>query len=101
VTHLRSLLFVALAGSHALAAIVAPAALAPAVAGSIYLPLIPLKAAGIPVFAPAPSGGWSSPSPLGWVMVVLLWFAVWWAAAYLLSRPFSRRGGNVTGREDR
>lgn len=86
-------LFAALAGSHAAAAFFAPAAFAPAVAGSVYLPLMPLQAAGVPVFAAAQSGGWPAPSLLGWAVVLVVWFAIWWAAAHFLSRLFSKLAG--------
>ena len=70
-------LFAVLAGTHATAVLVAPERLAPALAGSVYLPLLPLKAVGIPVFATAESGGWASPSLLGWATVFLLvWYLV-------------------------
>lgn len=83
--------FVALAGTHAVAAIFAPAAWAPAIAWSVYLPLLPLHAAGMPIFATAASGGWASPSLLGWTVVLLLWLAIWWGAAGLLSRLLAKR----------
>ncbi len=92
--HLRWLLFVALAGSHLGVALFAPAALAPAVAGSVYLPLMPLQAAGLPVFAAAQSGGWSSPSAVGWAVVLAVWLAIWWAAAHVLSRLLPTPRGN-------
>lgn len=87
---LRWYFFVVLAGSHMAAAFFAPNALAPAVAGSVYLPLVPLQVAGVPVFAAAESFGWSSPSLLGWSIVYAVWVAIWWVVAYLLSRPFSK-----------
>jgi hypothetical protein len=89
---LRSPLFLALTGCHALAALFPPTVLAPAIAGSIYIPLLPLKAIGVPVFGTAQSGGWSSPSLIGWVVVIILWLVIWWAVAYLVSRLFSRLG---------
>jgi hypothetical protein len=89
--NLRWSLFLALVGGHAATAFVAPDTLAPAFAGSIYLPLMVLHAAGLPVLAPAASGGWPAPSAPGWVMVVLLWLAVWWGVASLASRVLSRR----------
>ncbi len=68
-------------------------AVAPVVAGSIYLPLMPLEAVGIPVFDHAESGGWAPPSLLGWMIVVSLWSALWLVMATLLSRLFTKRGG--------
>lgn len=91
--HLRWPLFAVLAGSHAAMAFVAPEVLAPAVAGSVYLPLTLLQAAGVPVLAAAESGGWSAPSPLGWAVVVALWFAIWWGVASFLSRLFPKQRG--------
>ena len=90
--HLRWLLFTILAGAHAVLAWLSPKLLAPALAGSLYLPLLPLQALGLPVFALAESGGWPAPSPLGWTLALLLWLAVWWAMASLLARLLPRRG---------
>lgn len=90
--HLRRLLFAILVGSHATLAWLSPEALAPALAGSLYLPLLPLQALGLAVFAPAESGGWPAPSALGWTLVLLLWLALWWAMASLLARLLARRG---------
>jgi len=56
---------------------VLPDAIQPALAATVYLPLWPLAALGLPVFGPAESGGWPGPSPLGWVAFALLWAAVW------------------------
>jgi hypothetical protein len=95
--HARWFLFAALVLLHAAAAtgFFSSEALAPVVAGSIYLPLIPLEAVGIPVFAPAESGGWAAPSLLGWGMVVSLWPALWLVMATFLSRLFTKRGGRA------
>jgi len=87
----RWVLFAAFAGAHTAAALFTPVALAPAMAGSVYLPLLPLHAAGVPVLAAAAPGGWSSPSLLGWAVVLLAWLAIWWAGAHLLSQLFARR----------
>lgn len=88
----RWLLFAVLVGSHASLAWASPEALAPLIAGSLYLPLLPLQALGLPVFAQAESGGWPAPSALGWTLVLLLWLALWWAMASLLAR-LRLRGG--------
>lgn len=73
-----------------LATALLPEAIAPAVAGSIYAPLFIFDAAGLPVFSGTESGGWASPSPVGWLVVVVFWAAVWWGvvsfAGYLLKR---------------
>lgn len=63
-----------------------PAAIAPVVAGTIYLPLWPLSALGIPVFSPAASGGWAAPSLLGWFTFVVIWWLLWWAVVALIMR---------------
>ena len=52
--------------------------LAPVAAGTVYLPLWGLRAIGLPVFAPAESGGWPAPSWLGWIFVAAMWSAFWW-----------------------
>jgi hypothetical protein len=93
--HLRWLLLIVLVGTHAVAMFFAPSKLAPAVAGTVYVPLMALQAVGMPVFGNAESGGWPTPSPLGWFMVVVLWLAVWWAVALLTSRFFARRGDHA------
>ncbi len=54
-----------------------PEAVAPAIAGTVYLPLWLLQAAGLPVFGRAESAGWAGPSLLGWVLVAAIWAALW------------------------
>jgi hypothetical protein len=63
-----------------------PAAIAPVIAGTIYLPLWPLSAIGIPVFSPAESGGWASPSVLGWLAFVAIWSLLWWILVAVIVR---------------
>jgi len=63
-----------------------PAAIAPAIAATIYLPLWPLSAAGIPVFSPAESGGWASLSVLGWLVFVAIWSLLWWTLVAIIIR---------------
>lgn len=70
-------------------------AIAPFVAGAIYVPLTVLRAFGLPVFAGAESGGWPAPSLLGWVVVAFFWAALWWAAVVLVSSLVERRIKNV------
>ena len=82
----RWILFIALSGSHLTVVIVGPAILAPAIAGSVYVPLMLFESIGFPVFSAAESGGWPAPSLPGWVLVVLVWLAIWWGFASLLSR---------------
>lgn len=91
----RGLIFIALAGGHAVVLCFTPAVLTPVVAGSVYLLLVPLQAAGMPVLSAAESGGWSSPLPLGWAVVCVVWATIWWAAAGGLSRLFSKHGGHA------
>jgi hypothetical protein len=63
---------------------------APAVAGSIYLPLFFLQTIGFPVYAAGTSGGWSAPSLLGWLFLAVLWASVWWLVACVLAKLFKR-----------
>ena len=89
--HPRWLIFATLIGIHVMVVVFAPELIAPLVAGSIYLPLWPLRAIGIPVFGVAASGGWAAPSLLGWTVVFCLWSAIWFAVATLLSRLFTKK----------
>ncbi|QSQ17667.1 hypothetical protein [Myxococcus landrumensis] len=68
-----------------------PDELAPALAGSVYLPLMPLRALGLPVLSSAQSGGWAGPSVLGWGVVVLVWALIWWGVAALIARVTGAR----------
>ena len=72
-----------------------PEAIAPAVAGSIYVLLIVLQGLGLPVFAAAESGGWAAPSLLGWVVVAGFWSALWWGVISFVSDLVRRRIKNV------
>jgi hypothetical protein len=72
-----------------------PDAIAPAAAGSVYVPLMVLRALGLPVFAAAESLGWQSPSLLGWAMVAVFWAIVWWNVVWLLNYLIRRRIGEV------
>lgn len=54
-----------------------PDAWAPALAATVYLPLWPLSAVGLPVFGPAPSGGWPGPNTAGWVVLLVAWSVMW------------------------
>lgn len=49
----------------------------PALAATVYLPLWPLSAVGMPVFGPAPSGGWPGPSAAGWAVLLVAWSLMW------------------------
>ncbi|NOT67020.1 MAG: hypothetical protein HOP04_01610 [Methylophilaceae bacterium] len=57
--------------------------LSPWAAWSVYLPLMPLSALGLPVFTIGESGGWVSPSLLGWLTTALFWVIIWWVSAVL------------------
>ena len=73
-----------------------PQAWAPALAATVYLPLWPLSALGIPVFGPAPSGGWAGPNAAGWGVLLVAWAVAWsipvWIAARLLRQRASPPG---------
>lgn len=88
---LRWLLFLGFAGFHALSVLASVESLAPAMAGSVYLPLLLFEAVGVPVFAAPESGGWGAPTLLGWALVCLVWASVWWGVALLLARLGSKR----------
>jgi len=86
---MRNLAALALAIAHGL--LVASAArlpewLAPVIAASIYIPLWPLRAAGMPVFGQTTGWGWDGPSLLGWAMLVAFWVVVWWLLVRLAFR---------------
>ncbi|EPX62775.1 hypothetical protein D187_008963 [Cystobacter fuscus DSM 2262] len=83
---LRLVLWGSLLTLQVLATAFPPEAIAPAVAGSVYLPLMALRAVGLPVFGRAESGGWPGPSPLGWILVATFWAAVWWGVVSLAGR---------------
>ncbi|WP_164000722.1 hypothetical protein [Pyxidicoccus caerfyrddinensis] len=69
-----------------------PEVLAPAVGGSVYAPLMLFQALGLPVFARGESGGWAPPSVLGWVLVAVVWAAVWWGVVSLVLRAWPSAG---------
>lgn len=68
-----------------------PDAIQPALAATVYLPLWPLAALGLPVFGHAESGGWPGPSLLGWALFVIVWAAVWAMLLAVISRRRDRR----------
>ena len=89
---LRVAIWIALSLLHALAGLVASngnEALGPVVAASVYLPLWPLGALGLPV---THGSGWFFPPPtaLGWCLVVVFWAAVYWFVASLIGRGARR-----------
>ena len=93
-----SLVFAALSASHVAGIFLAPSALAPLFAGSIYLPLTALKMLGLPVYRNAEAWGWAAPSALGWLLMLLLWGAVWWGVARLAVRWQQRTAKKADGR---
>ena len=80
----RGILFGLLCGIHLAAVLFTPEFLAPAIAGTIYLPLMPFNFIELPVFGSAESGGWAAPSLLGWAIDFIFWVVVWWALASFL-----------------
>lgn len=91
--------FAALAFLHAACVLFTPGPLAPLIAGSVYLPLMPLQQMGIPVFSSRESGGWAAPSALGWASVISVWALAWWAVAKLTFRLWRRVGTSKAGEE--
>ena len=92
--HPRFIAVLTLVAAHAAAIVAAshlPDRLAAVVAGSIYLPLMPFDALGLPVFGRAESWGWASPSVLGWGVLVVVWVGLWWAVVSGLARIFRTR----------
>jgi hypothetical protein len=83
---LRLALWLTLLAVQFLATAFPPEAVAPVLAGAVYLPLSVLREAGLPVFLAAESGGWQSPSLFGWAAVVSLWTVVWWVVASVVSQ---------------
>jgi hypothetical protein len=78
-----------LVGAHAVLVALGdalPEALAPAVAGTVYLPLWLLQGVGLPVFGRAEAGGWAAPSLLGWLLVAAIWTTLWWLLVVAISR---------------
>lgn len=90
---MRSIVILGIVSMHlglVAGASVLPDAIQPALAATVYLPLWPLAALGLPVFGPAESGGWPGPSLLGWAAFAFLWAAVW--AIVLIAIDRLRRG---------
>jgi hypothetical protein len=85
----RLIIFLGLVGIHTALVVwggALPDAIAPTVAGTVYLPLWLLQAVGLPVFGGGQSGGWAAPSLLGWLLVSALWAAVWWLLVAALAK---------------
>ena len=60
-----------------------PGPFASFIGNSVYLPLTLLKVIGLPVYASAQAWGWASPSPFGWLAVIIVWGLIWWQVASL------------------
>ena len=95
---LRWVFWSVLLALHLFAVVFPPEPVAPAVGGSVYLPLMVLDALGLPVYQGSGGGGWASPSLLGWTAVAIIWAAVWWGVVSLVARlgrprPHSTRPG--------
>ncbi len=90
-----TLIWLALVSVHAVAAtyawLVGGDRIAAIVAGSIYLPLLPLEKLGLPVVR---SAGWFFPPPtaLGWFFVAAFWVVLYWFVAALIVRCVRGRG---------
>ncbi len=85
----RIILFLSLVGLHAflgLSAHYGVEVVAPVFAATVYMPLTPFAHLGLPVFGGHESGGWASPSWLGWGLLGLLWGSFWWGLAMLFTR---------------
>ncbi len=86
---MRMLAALGLTVTHAVVVSVAgrlPDSVAAVVAGTVYGPLWPLSAIGLPVFGIAESGGWPGPSLLGWSFLAIFWFAAWLLIVSLLRK---------------
>lgn len=84
-----ALAFIALHAALVAASGKLPDSVAPFVAATVYLPLWPLSAMGLPVYGAAESGGWAMPNLLGLCILALLWSLIWFAIAFLLLRSTS------------
>lgn len=87
----RATIFVLMSTQHLLAAFSNSEIFSPIAAGSIYLPLMGLEMIGIPVFMTGNSGGWASPSVLGWILAFALWAALWWVVSGAVHKAWRKR----------
>lgn len=92
-------LFATLVLLHTAGVLFAPRSLSPLIAGSVYLPLMPLRQIGAPVFGSGESGGWAAPSILGWAIVIVVWAVTWWAVAKLTFALWRRVCSSRSGDE--
>jgi hypothetical protein len=80
----RTVAFFALTFLHFgcfLAATYGVGVLQPIVTTSIFGPLRLMSAVGLPVFASVPSGGWATPTLIGWALIVGMWLTIWYGVA--------------------
>ena len=88
-TYRNAAIVLALVAIHAAAVACAgllPEAFGPGLAATVYLPLWPLSALGLPVFGTAPSGGWPAPNGFGWTVLLGVWAAGWSIAVGIVTR---------------
>lgn len=88
---LRLAIWTALLILHLLAIVFSVDAIAPAVAGSVYIPLAVVAALGLPVFGAAETGGWATPSLFAWGIVAASWAVLWWGAASVVASILVKR----------
>lgn len=87
----RAPIFILISTLHLLTVFLDSEIFSPIAAGSIYLPLIGLEMIGIPVFMNGNSGGWASPSVLGWILAFALWAALWWVVSGAVHKAWRKR----------
>ena len=97
-TRQRVFIWLALASVHAIAFVygwvVGGDRIAAIVAGSIYLPLLPLEKLGVHVTR---STAWFFPPPtaLGWLFVIAFWLVVYWVLAALIAKLVGKQRGTA------
>lgn len=91
---IRATIFCVMCALHLLAIFQDLEIFSPLAAGSIYLPLMGLKAIGVPVFMNGGSGGWAAPSAMGWAFALIVWSAVWWFLSGMVYRSWNRKYAN-------
>jgi Na+/H+-dicarboxylate symporter len=57
---------------------------------SIYLPLAVFNWLGLPVFGGSNDWGWSSPSGIGYALVIGFWIGVWFLIGRIIEPIFNR-----------
>jgi len=69
-----------------------PPAWGPPLAATVYLPLWPASALGVPVLGPAPPGGWAGPNAAGWGLLFVAWSVAWSILVSIVARLWRRAG---------